>query len=71
MMGPIDQGLSGIDSGFDRLDKAAGRIARDGAGGDLAGNVVDLMRARQDVGANVAVVRTADEMMGSLLDIFA
>ena len=71
MLGAIDQGLRGINDGFDRLDGAAGRIARDGAGGDLAGNMVDLMRARQDVRANVAVVRTADEMIGSLLDAFA
>jgi hypothetical protein len=71
MLATIDQGLRGIDNGFDRLDKAAGRIARDGAGADLAGTVVDLMRARQDVATNVAVVRTADEMIGSLLDLFA
>jgi hypothetical protein len=71
MVGAIDQGVRGIDIGFDRLEKAAGRIARDGAGGDLTGNLVDLMRARQDVRANVAVVRTADEAIQSLLDAFA
>ena len=71
MIDAIDQGLTGLNAGFDRLDKAAGRIARDGAGGDLSGNLVDLMRARQDVRANVAVIRTADETIGSLLDVFA
>jgi len=71
MVGAIDQGARGIDNGFDRLEKAAARIARDGAGGDLTGNLVDLMRARQDVRAGVAVIRTADEAMQSLIDAFA
>jgi hypothetical protein len=30
-----------------------------------------MMRARHDVGTNVAVLRTADEMVGSLLDVLA
>ena len=71
MVGAIDQGLMGIDAGFSRLDKAAGRIARDGADGDLAGNFVDLMKARQQVRASVAVIRTADETIGTLLDVLA
>ena len=71
MVGAIDQGLKGIDAGFDRLDKAAGRIARVGASGDLAGNVVDLLRARQEVRAGTAVMRVADETIGSLLDVLA
>jgi hypothetical protein len=66
----ISQSLTGVNAGFGRLDHAAGRVARDGGAGDLAGNVVDLMRARQDVRANVAVVRAADEMIGSLLDVW-
>jgi hypothetical protein len=66
----ISQSLAGVNAGFARLDRAAGRIARDGGEGDLAGNVVDLLRARQDVRANVAVVRAADEMIGSLLDVW-
>jgi len=71
MLGAIDHGLRGIDAGLDRLDKAAAAIAQDGAGGDLAGNMVDLMRARHDVRASVAVIRTADDTRGTLLDIFA
>jgi len=71
MVGAIDQGLESVDGGFDRLDKAAGRIARDGASGDLAGNMVDMLRARQEVRAGVAVIRTADETIGTLLDVLA
>ena len=71
MLASIHQASSGISAGFDRLNKAAGRIARDGAEGDLAGNMVELMRAPQDVRANAAVLRTADEMIGSLIDVLA
>jgi hypothetical protein len=71
MVGAIDQGLSGIAAGFERLDKAAGRVARDGGEGDLAGNMIDLMKARHQVRASVAVIRTADETIGTLLDVLA
>jgi hypothetical protein len=71
MVGAIDQGLRGISAGFDRLETSAGRIARDGAGGDLAGNMVGTMLARQEVRANVAALRAADQMIGSLLDVMA
>jgi hypothetical protein len=66
----ISQSLAGVNAGFARLDHTARRVARDGGAGGLAGNVVDLMRARQDIRANVAVVRVADEMIGSLLDVW-
>jgi hypothetical protein len=71
MLGAIQHAASGIHAGLSRLDAAAGRIARDGAAGDLARDVVDVMRARQEVRANVAVARTADRTIGSLLDVLA
>lgn len=71
MVGAIDQGLVGIDAGFKKLEEAAGRVARDGADGDLAGNMVDLMKARHQVRASLAVIRTADETIGTILDVLA
>jgi hypothetical protein len=71
VLGAIGQAVGGIAAGFERLDRAAGRIARDGAGGDLTATMVDQMRARHDVGANLAVIRTADDMIGRLIDVFA
>ncbi|MEP7306200.1 MAG: hypothetical protein ABJA98_11840 [Acidobacteriota bacterium] len=71
MLGAIDQGLKGINDAFERLNTTVSRIAHDGANGDLAGNLVDLMRARQDVRTNVASVRVVDQTIGSLLDVFA
>jgi hypothetical protein len=71
MVNAISQAAQGLDTGFDRLARAADRIARNGAGADLAGNMVDMLKSRQDVRANVAVGRTADEMIGTLLDVLA
>jgi hypothetical protein len=66
----IDQGLIGLRGGFGRLDDAANRIARGGADDSLADNMVELVRARADVRTNVAVLRSADDMIGSILDVF-
>lgn len=71
MLGAIGYGLQGLTAGFDRLDRAAAAIARDGESDRLATNAVDLLRARQQVRAGVAVLRTADEMTGTILDVFA
>jgi glycerate kinase len=69
MLRALDSGLQSMRAGFDRLDRAAGRLARDGAAGDLAGDLVDLTQAHVEVGAGVAVVRATDEMVGTLLDV--
>ena len=71
MLRPLDSGLQSVRAGFDRLDRAAGALARDGAAGDLAGPLVDMAQARAEVGVGVAVVRAADDMVGTLLDVLA
>jgi hypothetical protein len=71
MLEAIDSGQAGIAAGFDRLNTAAAKIAGQGVEGDLASNLVDLSRARYEVRANVAIVHTADEMIGILLDVLA
>ena len=71
MLGAIGHGLQGLTAGFDRLDRTAAAIARDGGSDRLAANAVDLLKARHEVRASVAVVRAADEMTGTILDVFA
>ena len=71
MLSAIDQGSRGIKAGIDRLDRAADHIAREGADGDLAGNIVDLLKAKQEVRAGVSVVKVADETIGTLIDVLA
>ena len=71
MQSAISSGLRSVDAGVNRLDNAAARIARDGADGDLAGNVVDLVKAKLEVRLGAGVIRTADETIGSLIDVLA
>lgn len=71
MLKAIDEGIRGINTGFERLNRAAGRIARDGADGDVTGNLVEVMKARHDVRVNATVVRVADETIGTLIDVLA
>ncbi|MCE9578880.1 MAG: flagellar hook protein FlgE [Deltaproteobacteria bacterium] len=70
MIGPIAAGVAGMSSAVNRFDRAAARTASPG-GADDVGAVVDQIAAKNDFAANVAVVRTADEMVGTLLDIVA
>ncbi len=71
MLGAIGHGLAGLTAGFDRLERTSAAIARDGGSEGLAAHAVDLLRAKHEVRANVAVLRTADEMTGTILDVFA
>ncbi len=67
-------GLSGIQYGQQRVDRAAGDIARtplDEQNADPTTSLVDLEVGKQQVQANVRTVETADEVLGSLLDIRA
>jgi hypothetical protein len=70
-MKAIDEGVRGINIGIDRLNRVAGHIARDGAEGDVAGNFVELIKARHEVKANAATVRAADETFATIIDILA
>ena len=63
---PMNHALSGFQDGVARLNRAAETVA--------AGNVdvepmIDMIVAEQTVKQNAAVIRTADEMHGTLLDI--
>ena len=61
---------AGIAGATDRFAASAVRTAADPLA-DLAGETVDRMTAKTAFSANVAVLKTADEMYGRLLDILA
>lgn len=74
-------GLQGVQQGISGMQDAAGRIARAGTAtaqpgeasqasdnGSLAESIIDLRINQRGVEASTAVVRTADEMLGTLLD---
>lgn len=61
---------TGIASATARFEASARRTAADPLA-DLAGETVERMGAEIALKASVAVLRTADEMTGALLDILA
>ena len=64
----IATGLAGMQKGVERMNDAAQKIAE---GNVDAEPVVETLIARTEVEANAKVVKTADEMGKSLLDILA
>lgn len=74
IMNPIAIAQYGLIAASNRFAESAQRIASmgvEGANVDLASEVVDMTLAKTAFSANVAVIKTADEMQGSLLDILA
>ena len=74
-------GASGLQAAQASLDRSAGRIARwnlafDGGGADmrpadLATEGVAQIEARHQLAANLQTVKTADALLGALIDTFA
>ena len=62
---------SGVQQALSRFDKSAQNTVRDANGGqgDLAADAVGQISDKLAVEANLKVMKTADDMMGSLLDL--
>jgi hypothetical protein len=65
----LSSALQGIETATRRLNRSAERIAGNGPGDDLAANLVDLKVSQREVQVNLASARTADETIGTLLDL--
>jgi flagellar basal body rod protein FlgC len=70
MIGSIGSAITGMAGAVDRFDKASARIARPEPADPVGDRVVQLV-AQHAFEANVATVRTADEMLGTLINIIA
>lgn len=77
---PFSIGLQGVQDGMAGMENAARKIARGGVDGpqgtaEGAGNLiepmVELKVYERSVEASAQVVKTADETLGTLLDIMA
>ena len=66
-------GIQGIQDGMVGMENAARKIARGGTdgAGSLVEPIVDLKIYERSVEASAQVVKTADETLGTLLDIMA
>jgi len=73
----VDTGLNGIRQGVEGVEKSAADIVRagtvDGADGanDVLEPIIELRLYQRSVEASSQVVRTADEVLGTLLDTMA
>lgn len=70
----FNSGLQGIQRGLSQTQKSANDIAdatvrKDSTVGDVTRAVVDLRQAEQQVQASAQVIKTVDEIRGSLIDI--
>lgn len=73
-MNPIAIAQYGLLAATNRFAESAQRVSTLGMEGsdvDLAAEAVEMSLAKAAVGANAAVIRTADQMQGALLDILA
>lgn len=70
MIASISSAMTGIASATDRFDRASARIAQ-AEPPDLIGDRVEQRMAKHELAANLATVRTADEMIGTVIDIVA
>lgn len=62
-------GVEGYRAAIDRAAAAGERIARGARENDLPSDLVMLRESRVTASAAIAVIRTADEVLGSLLDV--
>jgi flagellar basal body rod protein FlgC len=70
-MDPLSIARYGMRAAEMRLNDSASRVAQGGASLDSAGEVVEQVEARHAFAANIGVIKIADEMWRSLMDLQA
>lgn len=70
MISSIGSAMTGMASAVRRFDRASEDIAS-GQPEDPIRDRAEQITAQHDVAANAATIRTADEMLGTLIDTFA
>ena len=66
-MDAISIGAAGLNSATQRFDVSAQAVV----GGDIVSGATDLISAKVDFQASAKVIKVADQMLGTLLDIKA
>jgi hypothetical protein len=69
MISGVGSASAGIAAQFQRFERSAARVAGDQSP-NYVRETVEQMSVEHAVKANVAVIRSADEMVGTLLDMF-
>ncbi|MDX1693249.1 MAG: hypothetical protein R3208_05755 [Ketobacteraceae bacterium] len=69
----LGSGLQGVQKGFSTVNQAADKIAKvdrsDNPAGDIAESAVSLQLGKLQVQASAKVIETANETIGSLINI--
>jgi flagellar basal body rod protein FlgG len=68
-MNALSIGAAGMNMASQRFDVSATQIAS--GTGDVAQQSVSMMQAKNDFEASAVVVKSADKMMGTLLNVLA
>ena len=71
MMPGITSAMAAINRHLRQLEGAAGRIARQEPHPDLAHEMVHLLLSSHGVKVNMKVMKTADQLVGTIFDEFA
>lgn len=76
MIAAMNTALTGIQNNLRQFEQHASRISRAGIPStsdpvDLPSEIVGTKAAQHGYEANLAVLRTSDKMIGSLLDVLA
>lgn len=70
----ISIGLQGVQAGINRTDAASSRIAGFSQATDSAGaasSMVELLQGSNEVKISANVIKTGDEILGTLIDMVA
>ena len=71
MIPAIGSASSAIAANFRRFSESAARVATPAPAPDLVAETVEQIASSHAVAANAAVIRTADQMTGELINIWA
>jgi hypothetical protein len=67
---PIGAGMAGLDRSLALLQKAAESVASP-EGGDPVEAIVAMQVAKTSLEVNIAVIKTANDLQGQLVNLFA
>jgi hypothetical protein len=72
MISSIGGAAAGLSAQFQRFERSAARVAATGGGAapDYVREAVEQMNVQHAVKANIAVIKAADEMAGTLISIW-
>jgi flagellar hook protein FlgE len=69
MLGPMFSALSGLSNASQRLQNSANNVTNVNTPVDITEEIVDQIVSKVAFKANINVIKTNDDMLGSILDI--